>query len=395
MPNAPSKLQRWLDVVSFLAGRRLPVATEELWRNVPAYARGVDGTEKEKQTVRRMFERDKDELRTLGIPIETVEYTINYGREQISGYRLERKDFHLPYLELLREADEGGDRPAAEGGGRPGAHGAAADRRSPASARPASTRRFELTEGEAGAALGGLRELSAVPGFPLARAARSAFRKLAFDLEPDVVTETPVVYAKDPEAEAASEALARLSDALQRRKTATFTYRAISTDAEESRAVHAYGLLFQHGRWYLVAYDTARDGVRMFRVGRMSDVGFNTRAPGTPDYDVPADFRLADFAGRNAWELGAGEQPGIEARVRFRFPRSLWADRNGHGTLVEEEDDGAQRRAFTVHRRDPFLRWVLSLAGDAHVEAPDDLRAEFHALAARIAGLHEGDPSDV
>ena len=59
--------------------------------------RGVEGSEREKQTVRRMFERDKDELKAFGIPIETVRFTINYGHEQQDGYRLARKDFHLPY----------------------------------------------------------------------------------------------------------------------------------------------------------------------------------------------------------------------------------------------------------------------------------------------------------
>ena len=74
LTEAPTKLQRWLDVVAYLAARRLPVSTEELWQNVPAYAAGVDGSKKEKARVRRTFERDKDELRDLGIPIETVQY---------------------------------------------------------------------------------------------------------------------------------------------------------------------------------------------------------------------------------------------------------------------------------------------------------------------------------
>ena len=41
-----------------------------------------------------------------------------------------------------------------------------------------------------------------------------------------------------------------------------------------------------------------------------------------------------------------------------------------------------------IHRRDPFLRWVLSLAGDARVESPDDLAGEFRAMARRVSALH-------
>ena len=371
MSDAPTKLQRWLDVVAFLASRRYPVSTEELWSNVPAYAAGVDGSKQEKQRVRRTFERDKDELRELGIPIETVQYSINH--EQSSGYRLARRDFHLPYLRILREAE--GTRPAGvdRGTSPPRAGGAGV---------------FEISEGEAAAALDGLRTLAAIPAFPLARAARSAFRKLAFDLEPDAIAEVPVVYADDPEAVATRDVLHVLADAVRRRKELTFRYQAISSGTEEERRAHGFGLLFQHGRWYLVAHDLDRDGMRMFRAGRMNDVALNTRSPGTPDYEVPSTFSLDDYAGRKAWELGAETEEGTEATVRFRFPRSLWAERNAHGELIEEEEDGTQLRRFVVHRSGPFLRWVLSLAGDARVESPPELRDEFRTLAARVAELH-------
>ena len=108
MSTPPTKLQRWLDLVAYLAGRHFPVPVEDLRDNIPAYAVDPDASEREKETIRRMFERDKDELRELGIPIDTVDYSINYGHEQKKGYRLARKDFHLPYLKLVTEASEGG-----------------------------------------------------------------------------------------------------------------------------------------------------------------------------------------------------------------------------------------------------------------------------------------------
>ena len=363
MSDTPTKLQRWLDVVAFLASHRLPVSTETLWANVPSYAPGLQGPE-EKQRVRRTFERDKDELRAMGIPIETVQFSINYGRQDVSGYRLETADFHLPYLKLLREAAGGGEAVPS---------------------RP----HFELREDEAGAALDGLRELTSVPAFPLARAARSAFRKLTFDLDPDAVGDLPVIYAEDPEAASSRETLHILSDALRRLKQVTFRYRAMSRDQVDDRTVHGYGLLFQHGRWYLVARDLDREDMRMFRVGRMEDVSVNPKKPGTPDYAVPDDFALDDYAGRRAWELAADEdEPAMEAAVHFDFPRSLWAHRNAHGELVEEHEDGSQLRGFAVHRVDPFLRWVLSLRGDARVTAPAGLRDAFHALAEKVAAAH-------
>ena len=41
------------------------------------------------EAFRRMFERDKDELRELGIPLET-------GGENNDGYRIPRRVYELP-----------------------------------------------------------------------------------------------------------------------------------------------------------------------------------------------------------------------------------------------------------------------------------------------------------
>ena len=37
---------------------------------------------------------------------------------------------------------------------------------------------------------------------------------------------------------------------------------------------------------------------------------------------------------------------------------------------------------------DPFLRWVLSLAPDARITAPEELRRDFQDLAASVAALY-------
>ena len=371
MPTNPTKLQRWLDVVAFLAARRFPVSTEDLWSSVPSYAAGVDGPPKDKAAVRRMFERDKEELKELGIPIQTVTFSTNEGDAESSGYRLKRQDFHLPYLHLVKEAQ-------AEAVG-------------PGGIKKKAGSTFDIAEEEAGAALDGLRELAAVPGFALARHARSAFRKLAFDLEPDMVADAPVLYAADPETAAATDALAILSDALTRRKRTTFAYSGITRDAVTKRTVLPFGLLFQHGRWYLIAHDEDRDGPRMYRLGRMSDVAPNTKSPGTPDYDVPLDFELSAYAGRKAWELGDDAEGPVDAEVDFRFPRSLWAERNEHGELIESREDGGQLRSLRVHRRDPFLRWVLSLEGDARVVEPAPMREAFRAMVGEVAQIYRSD----
>ena len=106
-----SKVQRWLDLIAYLVGRHFPVPVEELMERLPAYARQWrGGDEKVRASVRRKFERDKDELRELGIPLETVTYSINYGMEEAQGYRIRKKDLFLPYLKLIGKAGLQGKR---------------------------------------------------------------------------------------------------------------------------------------------------------------------------------------------------------------------------------------------------------------------------------------------
>ena len=178
------------------------------------------------------------------------------------------------------------------------------------------------------------------------------------------------------------------ADALFAKKTASFYYHGIERGQTTERTVHPYGLLFQHSRWYLVAFDPMRDGMRVFRVDRMEGVTRNTRTPNTPDYAIPSDFRLAEHAQKQAWELGEENGGTVRAHVRFDFPRSLWAERNGHGEPVEEREDGSSVRAFDVTQPDPFLRWILSMAGEALIVAPAELVDDLRAMASAAAHKH-------
>jgi predicted DNA-binding transcriptional regulator YafY len=415
-----TKVQRWLDLIAYLVARRLPVAVEELMERLPAYARGwVEGGETTRASVRRMFERDKDELRALGIPIETVEYSLSFGREQVEGYRIRRRDFYLPYLKLLGEA---GDAGAAAGGvaKKDGATGVAKltgeGRRQPPQST-SDTDTIEIPREEATKALRGLRTLADLPAFPLAGAARSAYRKLTFDLDPQLAAgegdgadeggaaygpngagaafgRSPnILFTVPPEAVKAKAHLDVLSPALLARKCVSFRYHAMGRNQVSHRQVHPWGLLFQHSRWYLVGWDLDRDAERMFRVDRMDGVEANTRKPNTPDYELPEGPILEKYRNREAWELGEPDES-VQARARFRFPTSLWAQRNRLGTLVEEDDDGAALREFTVREPHAFLRWILSLEGEADIEAPPELRDGLRTMAREVAALYGDRPAE-
>ena len=104
MPREP-KLQRWTDLVAALLRRTYPATFEEIARDVPAYS----NESKKKDAIMRMFERDKDELRSFGIAIDTI--TPDDGSGDPSGYRLDRKTFYMPYLSLAASGGKPGAKP--------------------------------------------------------------------------------------------------------------------------------------------------------------------------------------------------------------------------------------------------------------------------------------------
>ncbi|HEY9504677.1 MAG TPA: WYL domain-containing protein, partial [Gemmatimonadales bacterium] len=282
----PPKIQRWIDLLAALLRRHYPVTFDQLIDQVPAYT-----AEQKPESRRRTFERDKLELRKFGVPIETVE---NYDGE-VPGYQLRVRDFYLPYLALRSDV-------------------AGATARKPRvidryGYRSLPTLTFEPDELAAvGDAAARVRRL----GDPLlAEHADSAMRKLACDLPVDAGSDPHLV---SPRPRAAQELLVTLHGALESRKRVTFRYHTMSSDATGTREAEPFGLFFLNGHWYFAARAPGDDLVKNFRLNRMADVEVNQAKPGTPDYEIPAAFRIRDHArSRHAWELGAGDA--IEAVV--------------------------------------------------------------------------------
>lgn len=355
-PESISKTQRWLDLVALLLGRTLPVTVDEIMERVPAYANHWrEGDDTTRESVRRAFERDKDELRAAGVPIETVRFAINYGAEELDGYRIARSDFYLPYLRILAGPDD----PAP----------------APSSRRMRGIPHLDLTPAEAERAIDALRRVAELPAFPFADDARSALRKLSFDIDSDQFPADPVVWVGRPGAREVLERLRVLSDALLTRKRVRFVYHGIHRGEPTQREVAPYGLFFQRD-WYLVGYATERDAIRVFRVARMGPVVLNASAPKRPDFAIPPDFHLQAYLDRSAWELGEPEAA-VEAAVRFHSPPA------------------AEVRTFRVSRPNPFLRWILSLGGDAEIVSPPELRDALQSMARETAALYAADDREM
>jgi proteasome accessory factor B len=331
------------------------VSFEQLTREVPAY-----GADQSDDARRRMFERDKDELRGFGIPIETM--TSDEG--EVAGYRLRPRDFYLPYLAV--RADDRPSKPRK------------LDRYGYASLPTLAFEAEELAAVVDAAAR--VREL----GDPLlAEHVDSAMRKLACDLPVDVGAAGSTVVLP-PRARPSPDLLAMLGDALERRKRVAFTYHSMGSGGSAERTVEPLGLFFLSQHWYLAARTPDDETVKNYRLSRISGAEANAKRPGTPDYDIPAGFDLRDHArSRQAWELGAGDA--VTALVAFHSDSGAAV---GAAQLGEGVEGQPHLRRFRVRRLDAFARWLLSFAGDLEPVSPADVVEEYRGLARRTLAHH-------
>jgi len=264
MPPAIPPAERLLNLVIALVNTPGRMTKEQVRSSVAGYgdARSDDAFE-------RMFERDKDTLRELGMPVLTVTHA---GHGDDVGYRIDVAHWSLPPIELT----------AAE----LGVLALAAQVWQDQSLRADSTR-----------ALTKLRAVGVAPE--------------AHDL----------VAGLAPRVRAGGDAFAPLVDAVQNRQAVRFTYHAATTGEVRERHVEPWKLLARRGGWVLLARDRDRGASRSFRLSRIRG---QVRALGEPGgFAAPSAAELADAS--RAW-VGDGPErtallavtPGRAGAVRAR-----------------------------------------------------------------------------
>ncbi len=92
MPDAPSRIERVLNLLALLLDTRVPLTRDDIVREVSGYPAPITA-------YRRAFERDKETLRAMGVPITTE--GVGDGTEV--GYRVDPDDYYLPDLGLTAE----------------------------------------------------------------------------------------------------------------------------------------------------------------------------------------------------------------------------------------------------------------------------------------------------
>lgn len=359
MPPKIHKVHRLLDLIALLTSRHYPLSRAQIWDEVEGYRAPLrEGTNE--ASVRRTFERDKQELLELGFPLRTFDDP-HADPAEMQRYHLSHRDFYLPYLRLVRqgEALEGNERKWVTPPGR-------------------------IDPEQAWIAASALDALRRNPDLPRSAAADSAFRKLTFDLaQPEAeFPQVEVILSSDDDE--ARKRVEMLVQAVRERYPVRFEYHSIGRDEVAVRHAEPCALLFKFNRWYLIAHDRDREASRTFRVSRMVglEVLDDVETFVLPELDL-SEWRTAD-----AWSLPGDDGAPVTVDVRFAFPRSLWADRNQRGTLVATAEDASAVRRFAVRSVDPFLRWLLSFGTDVKIESPSELADALLELRRRVAAIY-------
>jgi proteasome accessory factor B len=255
---AARRAERLVNLVICLLSTRQFLSAERIRDAVPGYD-AADGSKATDEAFKRMFERDKAELRDVGIPLETGR-TSHFDAED--GYRISRRDYELPPIE------------------------------------------FDAAEAAAVGLAARLWQSAT-----LGEAARSALLKLRA-AGTDITTDA--TGAAVPHLDASDPSLPALLEAAQQSRAVRFDYVKAGTGTGERRTLEPWGVLSWRGRWYVAGLDRDRGEPRSFRLSRIVSRIELIGAPG--EYRRPAGVDLLELV------TGSGPEHPRLARVRITGP---------------------------------------------------------------------------
>jgi len=318
------KTERLLSLVVCLLSSRRYLTASQIREAVPGYPDAFEA-------FKRMFERDKDELRELGIPLETG---TNAFDDEV-GYRISRQAYELP--EIMLEPDEAA------------VLGLAAK----------VWQRAEL----AGAAAGGLLKLRAA------------------GIEADEVSQPGI----EPRLQTEEAAFGPLWRAVRDRRPVTFGYQAAGRTASQPRNLEPWGVVNRHGKWYVAGFDRDRGEERVFRLSRIDGPVTFTGPPGSVVVPPGTDVRKTV----KDWDESPPPVRTAELQIRrgtgFGLRRRAISDE----PIDDEQGGEAALPGWDLVRTkfsDPgwYADYIASFGADVIVIEPVDLR---EAVIRRLKGV--------
>lgn len=334
------KTERLLNLVICLLAARRYLSKDEIRRAVPGYAASDEAFE-------RAFERDKEDLREMGVPVATGTNDPLFDDEP--GYRIPRDAYALPDVSFA--PDE-------------------------MAVLALAARAWQQAS--------------------LAGAASSALLKLqAYGVETDEIA----IAGIDPRVDTDEAAFLPLWQAVRDRRPVRFDYRRPGRDVQ-SRDVEPWGIVSWHGRWYLVGNDLDRGADRVFRVSRITGDVVAYGPAGSvvvpPGVDVRGAASRAASAGAPTGTATLRVRPGAAGFLRRQATRSSTSTDGTAGMAGTAGADGTAGTAgwdvLSVPMSDPGLLAdaLVGLGAAVVVLDPPVLR---EAVLRRLTAVLDGAPA--
>jgi len=234
-----AKTERLINLTLALLATKRYLKKAEILTNVAGY----EGSQEAKE---RMFERDKDDLRSLGIEIEVGDLDVFFEDEP--GYRIPQKSYELDLPDL-------------------------------------TSRELAL--------------LSIASSFwndsVLAPSAQSGIRKLqSLGIPATMDFEFRMKYRFDNP----TQLLDQITKAIISRSRINFSYDSTSLKA---RHLEPYRIVFWNGYWYLIGMDVDRQALRLFKLSRF--LGDITVSKKKKEFEIPSNFNVSDYLPKEDVEI--------------------------------------------------------------------------------------------
>jgi proteasome accessory factor B len=320
-----TRTERLVNLVICLLSTRRFLTAAQIAATVPGYEHDPEDP-RDHDAFQRKFERDKAELRELGVPLETGTASV-FDNEP--GYRIAHRDYALPDIPL--EPDEAA------------AVGIAA--------------RLWQHAGLAAAASSGLAKL----------------RAAGVEVDPQATLGVEPVVTVDP-------AFGPLTTAARDRRAVTFVYRAPEVDDPAARRLEPWGVVSWQGRWYVVGHDRDRRATRCFRLSRI--VG-NVRIVGRSHaFSPPADVDLISHVAHFSDPVPQHSRAVVTVRPGRAAGLRRWATE----TVPGPEGDRLTIPYADVER---LAGTLVGYGADVRAEGPPELREAVIQQLKEVVARHD------
>ena len=260
--------ERLTNLVVALMATDIGLTKQQILDNVSGYRQRADAGARS-DALEKMFERDKDELRTLGVPVETIGEAADPNDLREARYRIPQAEYDLP---------------------------------SDIEFTPAELAVLQLA--------GSVWSAESVSGD--AQAGVRKIRALGIDGDESIIGFAPRITARDA-------AFTPLQDAIEKSRVVSFDYLKPGEDAPRRRSIRPLALVDYEARWHVFGIDIDADADRMFLLSRIVGAVKLTNTSFAPELREGAGERalagLEEVAARNSALLEV--TPGTEASLRL------------------------------------------------------------------------------